>query len=123
MALMTSGHLSSQFGNGGLVACGAEGKGQGDNGADQLINSHVFFAKKPGEIDAIKKSDQPAYKTRYGQDQGSGDERAFGKFLDFYESSIHVCVPYRLEDLFLENYTQKCLLKEQGKECYTRRQA
>ncbi len=63
-----------KFGDGSLEACGGQRKGQGQYGGQQLIDAHAFLPKKPGQIDAVEKSDNPGHQPGDGQDGGSHDQ-------------------------------------------------
>ena len=61
-------------GDGVLDPGRAEGKHQGDYGADELIDPDIFLTEQAGKKDPVKKTDQAADQPCDGQDKGTGDK-------------------------------------------------
>lgn len=69
------GLFRHQLGDGGLITCRSEGKGERQNRAKQLIDAHAFFPEQSGETDAVKKADESGNDAGGGKDEGAHDER------------------------------------------------
>lgn len=72
---MGSSLFRHKFGNGGLITCRSQGEGQGEYRAEQLVDSHFRFPEQAREVDAVKKTDEPADETCGGKDKCAHNQR------------------------------------------------
>lgn len=68
------GAFRHKFGNSGLVACGGEGEGKRQYRIQKLVDTHAFFSKQAGEVNAVEKADDPADKSGYCEDDRTHDQ-------------------------------------------------
>lgn len=66
-----------ELGNSGLQAGGRQGKGEGGNGGDQLINTHSLCTKKMRKKNSVEEPDASGKKACYGQNKGPDEKRIF----------------------------------------------
>lgn len=71
---MFGGLLCHEFGYGSLITCCCQGKGECQNGVEQLVDAHSFLAEKFGKINSIIKADQTTDEPGYGKNHGAHDK-------------------------------------------------
>ena len=62
------------LGQGGLDGSGAEGKADGEQGMDHVVEAQPLRAHCPGHENAVKKAQDPADEAGGGQKKGAGQE-------------------------------------------------
>ena len=92
---MSAGSICrNEFGDGGLVSCGSQGKGERQRGTEQLVDAHSLFSEESGQIDAVEKTDDTGDETGNRQDQSTEDQRMM--FCMLHGFSLD---PLRMKDL------------------------